>query len=94
MHFWRAGAIQLMDSYECAGLVDWLLSPRLSRRQSAPADECAGLVDELLSPQVTRRQSAPADECAGLVDDSAGGLQQHMRTASVAKLRSRWNRRP
>ena len=32
----------------------WLLSPRLSRRQSAPADECASLVNELLSPQVTR----------------------------------------
>ena len=32
----------------------WLLSPRVSRRQSAPADGRAGVEDELLSPQVTR----------------------------------------
>ena len=32
----------------------WLQSPRVARRQSAPANERTGLVDELLSLQVTR----------------------------------------
>ena len=62
--------LQVVGGSEPPGHADaWLLSPRLSRRQSAPADECAGLVDELLSPRLSRRQSAPADECAGLVDE-------------------------